>query len=228
MRYSPAAMRTLYHHPILALSRRVRVALAEKALECDLVVELPWQRRPEFLAMNPAGEVPVLLEPDGSVIIGTAIGDFLEEVYPESPLLPTAPVARAEVRRLVAWFDHRFEREVTENLVGEKILKRLSGEGQPSGLAIRAGLANVHYHLDYISFLAERRAWLGGDAFSHADIAAATQLSVLDYANHVPWEDYPEAKDWYARIKCRPSFRPLLKDLIPGMPPPPHYADLDF
>ena len=86
----------------------------------------------------------------------------------------------------------------------------------------------MKYHLDYIAWLSERRRWLAGDAFSLADVAAAAQLSAVDYLGDVPWEDYPEAKDWYARLKSRPSLRPLLADLIPGAPPPKHYADLDF
>ena len=126
------------------------------------------------------------------------------------------------------WFDVKFDREVTENLVGEKVIKRVSQHGEPSSMFIRAGLANIHYHLEYIAFLAERRSWLAGDVFSHADIAAGVQLSAVDYIGLVPWNDHPEAKDWYARIKSRPSFRSLLADLVPGIPPPPHYADLDF
>lgn len=221
-------MRTLYHYPLSSPSRRVRVALAEKGLEFEPVVEQPWRRREEFLGLNPSGDVPVLVEADGFPVCGGAISDYLEEAYPRVALLPADPRGRAEVRRLVEWFEVKFEREVTENLVGEKVLKRVSGLGQPSGLAIRAGLANIHYHLDYIAFLAERRTWLGGEGFSLADIAAGVQLSSIDYCGLVPWDEHPDAKDWYARIKSRPSFRPLLADFIPGVPPPAHYADLDF
>ena len=135
---------------------------------------------------------------------------------------------RAEVRRLVAWFEIKMNREVTENLLGEKMMKRLTGEGQPNSLAIRAGHANLPYHLEYIGYLVERRRWLAGDHFSVADITAAAQLSALDYLGDVPWDDHEPAKEWYARIKSRPSFRPILADHIPGVPPPKHYADLDF
>jgi glutathione S-transferase len=76
--------------------------------------------------------------------------------------------------------------------------------------------------------LAERRRWLAGDSLSLADVAAAAQLSSVDYLGDVPWEGHPEAKDWYVRLKSRPSLRPLLKDHIAGVPPPKHYADLDF
>jgi len=74
----------------------------------------------------------------------------------------------------------------------------------------------------------ERRRWLAGENFSLADITAAAHLSTLDYLGDVPWDNHEPAKEWYARIKSRPSFRPLLADHIPGAPPPKHYADLDF
>lgn len=222
-------MRTLYHHPIHALSRTARVMLAEKGLPFEPVVERPWERRTEFLKLNPAAEVPVLVEEDGTVVAGgLAVIEYLEEAYPDTPLLPREVAARAEVRRVADWFLHKFEREVAENLVGEKLIKRLSGQGHPFAPAIRAGLANVTYHLDYIAFLSERRPWLAGSSFTLADIAAAVQLSCLDYIDNVPWDRSPEAKDWYARIKSRPSFRALLADNITGCPPPKHYADLDF
>ena len=192
-------------------------------------VEKIWERRTDFLALNPAGDVPVLIEPDGLVIADSgAIIEFLEETRPDPPLLSGGPAARAEIRRLCAWFDHKFRTEVTSNLVGEKIDKRFLGLGQPSSDAIRAGLANIHYHLDYIGYLAERRNWLAGPEFSVADMAAAAHLSCVDYIGDVPWDDHPEARDWYTRIKSRRSFRSLLSDHIPGAPPPKHYADLDF
>ena len=192
-------------------------------------VESVWDRRQEFLALNPAGEVPVLVEPDGTALSGgDAICEYLDEIHPEPALVGRHPVERAEVRRLVAWFDHKFSREVTENLVDEKIMKRFLGLGSPDSEAIRAGHANIHNHLDYIAYLTERRQWLAGDSLTLADIAGAAHLSAVDYLGDVPWGDNETAKDWYARIKSRPSFRPLLEDLIPGTKPPKHYRDLDF
>ena len=156
------------------------------------------------------------------------IVEYLDECHPEPPLIGRTPGMRAETRRLVNWFDLKFNTEVTVNLVDEKIMKRFLGLGEPDSNAIRAGSANIHYHLDYIGYLTEQRRWLAGDELTLADIAAAAHLSCVDYLGDVPWSDHPNAKDWYARIKSRPSFRPLLGDHIPGAPPPPHYADLDF
>ncbi len=222
-------MRILYHVPVSASCHKVRIALGEKKLAHELKLEKVWERRPDFLAMNPAGEVPVLVEDDGTTLCGSqVICEYLDETCPETPLIGTSPAQRAETRRLVEWFDHKFFHEVTENLVGEKLMKRILRLGEPDGAAIRAGLSNIHYHLGYIAFLTGRRTWLAGDFCSLADITAAAHLSTIDYLGDVPWDKHPEAKDWYARMKCRPSFRPLLAERIPGSPPPKHYDDLDF
>ena len=192
-------------------------------------VENVWERRQEFLALNPAGEVPVLVEPDGTALSGgNVICEFLEEIHPQPRLIGRHPLERAEVRRLADWFDRKFNREVTDNLVGEKVMKRFLGLGEPDSQAIRAGQANIRHHLEYIGFLTERRKWLAGEQLSLADISAAAHISTIDYLGDVPWEGYELAKDWYARFKSRPSFRPLLGDSIPGVSPPKHYADLDF
>jgi glutathione S-transferase len=222
-------MRMLYHFWLSPYSRKVRVALREKQLEFELQVEKVWERRDAFLALNPAGQVPVLVEEDGAAVVDSqAICEYLDEAYGERALIGAEPAERAETRRLVAWFDLKFGREVTENLIGEKLMKRIMGMGQPNSSAIRAGQHNLHYHLAYIAYLTERRTWLAGDNFGLADIAAGAHLSCLDYVGDVPWAEHPHAKDWYARIKSRPSFRPLLADHVPGFPPPKHYADLDF
>jgi glutathione S-transferase len=222
-------MRVLYHLTLSPFARKVRIVLAEKNLDFTMKTEKTWERRPEFLALNPAGEVPVLIEPDGTVLAATdAIVEYLDEAYREKILIGINPVDRAEVRRLNAWFDIKMNQEVTENLLGEKMMKRFIGTGQPNSQAIRAGHGNLPYHLDYIGYLVERRRWLAGDHFSLADITAAAQLSSLDYLGDVPWDEHEPAKEWYARIKSRPSFRPLLADHIPGIAPPKHYTDLDF
>lgn len=222
-------MRTLFHLWLSPQCRKIRLQLATKGLDFEMKVEKVWDRRPEFLAMNPAGSVPVLVEPDGSVVAAHgAIAEYLEEVYPEHCLIGSNPLERAEVRRLVSWFDEKFGSEVTDNLVEEKIMKRFLGMGEPNSSAIRAGHANIHLHLDYISWLVERRNWLAGDDFSLADIAAAAHLSAVDYLGDVPWVEHEPAKEWYMKMKSRPAFRPLLADSIPGCPPPKHYADLDF
>ncbi|MEE9140516.1 MAG: glutathione S-transferase family protein [Alphaproteobacteria bacterium] len=222
-------MLTLYHLWLSPFSRKVRIALDEKKLDFEMKLERVWERRPEFLALNPAGKVPVLVDGDGAVICDSvAICEYLEEIYPEPRLIGRDSLARAETRRLEAWFDGKFGQEVSRNLIGEKVAKRFMGLGEPDSQAIRAGTENIHYHLDYIGYLTERRNWLAGDDFSLADITAAGHISAVDYLGDVPWESHEGAKNWYARVKSRPSFRAILADHVPGLSPPKHYANLDF
>ncbi len=219
----------LYHFWLSPFCRKVRIVLREKQLEYDGHVERYWERRPDFLAINPAGQVPALVLDDGRAVADSqAICEYLDETVPAPPLLGGSAIDRAETRRLCAWFDDKFFAEVTRHLLGEKLLKRFMAAGEPSSERIRAGHRNMTTHLRYVSYLAERRNWLAGEDFGLADIAAAAQLSCLDYLGDVPWDQYAAAKDWYARVKSRPSFRPILADHVPGLPPPKHYADLDF
>lgn len=222
-------MRVLYHQWLSPFCRKVRLVLAEKKLEFELRLEPTWERRPEFLALNPAGEVPVLVDGDDCVLADSqAICEYLDETTGEPSLLGRDARERAEMRRLVAWFDHKFDAEVTRNLVGEKVMSRILRRGQPDSAAIRAGHVNLRCHLQYVSWLMERRNWLAGDRLTLADLAAAAHLSCVDYLGDVPWDAFEDAKTWYARVKSRPSFRAVLADCIPGMPPSPTYGDLDF
>jgi len=222
-------MRVLYHLPLSPYSRKVRLVLAEKRLPFELRVEKVWERRPEYLELNPANTVPTLIEENGLVIADSGvICEYLDEAYPDAPLLGRTLAERVEVRRLVAWFDGKFAHEVTANLLGEKFMKRLLGRGNPDAGALRAGYANLRHHLGYVGWLAETRKWLAGGTLSLADFTVAAHLSALDFAGDVDWSISPPARDWYARVKSRPGFRPLLADRVPGVIAPTHYADLDF
>jgi len=226
-------MRHLYHLPISPASRKVRLVLSEKNLAFEMVEERDWERREDFLALNPSGEVPVLIDEDGEVISGaSAICEFLEEAHSDNPVLPGTVHERAEIRRLIDWFDNKFAAEVSDGLIFEKVTRRFlsatEGGGAPEMGVVRAALHNLRYHLDYISYLMESRSWLAGDELTLADLTAAAHLSCLDYVGDVPWGQYPLAKEWYVRLKSRPSFRPILADHVPGMPPPKLYANLDF
>ena len=222
-------MRTLYHHPLVAAGRKVRLVLGEKRLTFDERVIEPWRQSDELDALTPAAELPVLQDEDGTVVSDqAAIVEYLDETYAPTPLIGATPVERAEARRLSAWFDQKFNREVTQHIAGEKLLRRISANAAPDSRALRAGRENMQTHLQYITWLKERRGWLAGDHLSIADLSAAANLSLVDYSGDVPWDQYPEAKEWYVRMKSRPSFRTLLKDVLPGVPPAPVYADLDF
>ncbi|MBZ8132952.1 glutathione S-transferase family protein [Afifella sp. IM 167] len=227
----------LFHHPLSAPSRFVRLALGECELTPELIEERPWERREEFLLMNPAGTLPVMIEDNGPPIVGVwACSEYLDETrgfaLDEHRLLPASADRRAEVRRLLEWFLTKFNEEVTIYLAEERVIKRelsrLGMDSSPDSSLLRAGRANIRTHLRYIDHLIVERSWLAGDRMSYADLAAAAALSVADFLGEVPWQETEEAKDWYVKIKSRPSFRPLLADQIRGVTPPAHYTDLDF
>lgn len=226
-------MATLLHYPLCPFSRSVRLALAECGIEAELAEERPWEWRAEFLALNPAGSLPVLIsDADGPISGAYAISEYLGETGAGGggfQPFPGDAAGRAEVRRLVDWFHRKFHDEVTNYLVEEKVFRRFGPKSaSPDMEAMRAGHENLRYHLTYIGHLAEKRSWLAGDALSFADLAAAAHLSALDYLGEVPWEDHEPAKHWYALLKSRPSFRPLLADRVAGFIPSGTYADLDF
>ncbi len=221
-------MRRLYHQPLSPFCRKIRLVLAEKKIEVELVEEKPWEARMDFLRLNPAQQVPVL-RIDGLVLADSnAIFEYIEEKYPEPHLLPETAEGRAEARRLVGWFDDKFHREVTANLLYERVNKKLSRSGHPSSENIKLGMKNIKLHLDYIGWLMEQRRWLAGDTLTIADFAAAAHLSCLDYVKDVDWSRNAGLHEWYSKIKSRPAFRSILADLVPGFTPPQHYADLDF
>ena len=221
-------MYKLYHFCLSPFSRKVRLVLAEKKIDVQLVEERYWDGRADFLRLNPAGKVPVLKTDKMTLPESTAICEYLEETNPLPPLMPTAPRKRAEVRRLNAWFDDKFYHEVTVNLLGERVQKKIMGAGYPDSKNVQAGSRNIKYHLDYMDHVLERRRWLAGDRLTLADFSAAAQLSCLDYICDVDWNRSENVKNWYAKLKSRPAFRTLLADQLSGFPQPPHYSDLDF
>lgn len=203
--------------------------LAEKNLAFDLVVENFWERRREFARLNPAMQVPVLVDISGDIIADSnAIGEYIESLYPDPVLLGTSVKESAEIRRLVAWFDHKFYNEVGRYLLNEKVIRYVTRVGEPCSDAIRAAKANLTGHMEYIKYLTRHHKWLTGETMTLADITAAAHLSIIDFLGEVPWDAYPSVKEWYVFAKSRPSFRPLLQDRMVGYVPPLCYADLDF
>jgi glutathione S-transferase len=230
-------MLTLFHHPFCPHSRFVRLILEELGLTARLVEERVWERREEFLKLNPAGATPVLVEEGVPPVSGGAIiAEYLDETRGAAAaslrLLPAEAGERIEVRRLMSWFNDKFFAEASDPLVMERIYKRFmpanDGGGPPDTDTMRAAQRNIRYHLAYIGWLIRRRDWLAGDRLTYADLSAAAHLSAVDYLGDVPWHEDETAKAWYARIKSRPSFRALLGETLPGLAPSPSYANLDF
>ena len=234
-------MLTLLHHPLCPLSRFVRLMLNEYGIEARLLEERFWERREDFLRINPAGTIPVLVADGEPAIPGAAIiAEYIHETRQESRpaednagwLMPGTPGQRVEVRRLANWFNDKFHAEVSGPLVTERVFKRHmtleQGGGPPDTGLLRAARHNIRYHLAYIGWLVRTRDWLAGERLSLADLAAAAHLSAVDYLGDVPWNEDEAARNWYARVKSRPAFRPLLADTLAGIPPAKHYAYLDF
>lgn len=230
-------MLTLFHHPMSSASRYIRLILNEYDVGTNLIEEQEWAGRREFRALNPAGTVPVLLAEGEVAICGpTVICEYLDETrgaLNRGPsFFPQNPLERAEVRRLAEWFLVKFENEATRHIVRERVYKReMSAEhggGAPDSTVLRTARSNIRPHMQYLNWLAATRDWLGGYSLSYADLAAGAVVSTLDYMGEIDWLQYPAARDWYARIKSRPSFRSLLNDRIRGLAPSTHYADLDF
>ena len=228
-------MLTLFQHILCPHSRYVRLILGEYGIEARHIEERFWERREEFLLLNPAGDIPVLVA-DGEPAIpgGAIIAEYIEETREPGPdgLMPARPGERVEVRRLASWFNDKFHAEVSGPLVTERVFKRHmtreQGGGPPDTDALRAARHNIRYHLAYLGWLVRTRDWLTGERLSLADLAAAAHLSVADYLGEVPWNEDEAAKNWYARVKSRPAFRPILADVLAGVPPAASYADLDF
>ena len=223
----------LYHFAFDPGSRAVRLALGEARVEFSEIPVRPWEDGCPVADLNPSGMPPVLQIADAggralTLCEPAAILGWLEERTSEPFLLPTDAAERAEVRRLLAWFERRFTDEVNAVLLHERMEKPLLRLGPPEARALRAGREALRSHLTMMEGLLARRDALAGRRISQADIVAAAHLSVLDYFGEVSWAAYPGLKTWYMKLKSRPCFRPLLADRFPGVHPSAWYADLDF
>jgi glutathione S-transferase len=220
----------LYQFPLCPFSRKVRLLLGEKGVEHELVRESPWLRRDEFADLNPTGQTPVLVEESRGVVLidSGAICEYFEETIDRSPMIPDTAVNRAEVRRLIAWFDQRMFAEVTGPLMEERMRKRLVERAPPDTRILREAMTAANFHLDYIGYLLDHRRWLAGPVLSLADLAAAAHISVADYLGGLDWRGHKQAMDWYSVMKSRPSFRSFLGERMDVIAPPAHYDKVDF
>jgi glutathione S-transferase len=220
----------LYQFPLCPFSRKVRLVMAEKGIAHELVREYPWERRDEFVDLNPAGETPVMIDSEGGItLIGSQpIVEYLDETVEKMPMIHGNAVLRAEIRRLVEWFDEKLYREVVEPLMNERMRKRLVSSESPDTRVLRNSMRIANGHLDYVDYLLDHRRWLAGPGLSLADFTAAAHLSVVDYLGGLDWRGHQQTRDWYAVMKSRPCFRPLLGERMEVIAPPPHYDKVDF
>ncbi|WP_380877209.1 glutathione S-transferase [Sphingomonas sp. DBB INV C78] len=220
----------LYQFPLCPFSRKVRLLLGEKAVGYELVRESPWMQRDEFVDMNPAGQTPVMADSAAGLILidSSTICEYFEETIDKASMLPGTAANRAEIRRLVAWFDERMYSEVVAPLMHERMLKRIVHRMTPDAKALREAMKAANSHLDYVDYLLDHRRWIGGPVLSLADLTAAAHLSVADYLGGIDWRGHDRTKEWYAALKSRPSFRPLLSERMEIVSPPEHYDKVDF
>jgi len=225
-------MYRLYYHPLCPFSRKVRAHLQAKEVDFELVLENFWERRKEFISMNPAGTIPILFDNSKAVVVcGSAIiVEYIEEKHSESrSLLGESIAKKAETRRVENWFDEKFYQEVSKHVLNERYFNRyLPGLRSPNSDILRVARRNLGVHLNYIEYLLETRKYLAGESISVADYAAASQLSSLDYFGDINWQHHQSAKDWYSLIKSHKAFGEILKDRLPGINPPEWYSKLDF
>jgi len=222
----------LYHFPFDPGSRAARLALGEARVEFTDTLVRPWEDGCPVATLNPSGMPPVLQVSEAgrslTLCEPAAILGWLEDRSKEPFLMPTDAAERAETRRLVGWFDRRFNDEVDAVLLHERMEKPLLRLGPPEARALRAGREALKAHLVMMEGLLATRDALAARRISQADIIAAAHLSVLDYFGEVAWAAYPAVKTWYMKLKSRPCFRPLLADRFPGVQPSAWYHDLDF
>ena len=220
----------LYQFPLCPFSRKVRLMLAEKGVQFELVRESPWERRDEFVDLNPAGRTPVMAESSRGVVLidSRAISEYFEETVDAAPMIPGPATDRAEIRRLIAWLDEQLYGDVVAPLLEERMRKRLVRREAPDTKVLREAMKACNAHLDYLDYLLDHRRWLAGPLLTLADLAAAAHLSVADYLGGVDWRGHKQTVDWYAVMKSRPSFRPLLAERMEVITPPAHYDKVDF
>ena len=133
-------MRRLYHYPLCAFGRMVRIYLREKALEHELIVDFPWNRENVFSKHHVFSDIPTFVDLDGAVLEGWyAIIEHLEQSYRANSLLGTTQKEKAESRRIVILFNEMFFAEITKNIVFERVIKKYTENSSPDSSCIRRG-----------------------------------------------------------------------------------------
>lgn len=214
-------MRRLIHLVFQPASRLVRLVAGEKRLAID-----------PHLAEDFRAHMPVFVDLDGTQCEGLwAILDHLEGTYSEMPLIPEDPPERGAALRWLDWTITVLGDQVTRKIVYEKANPRYTGaptRSTPDMNVIRSGRDSLREMIPMLGKTIDENGNLVSRTCTIADLALAAHLSALDYFGEIPWDANTPLREWYMRMKSRPSFRSLLGDRVPGQPPIKHYADLDF
>jgi glutathione S-transferase len=227
-------MLELYHSINSVCAQKVRIALAEKGLTAkDHLMTLRGdQFDPAYLKLNPSGVVPTLIHDGRPVIESAVILYYIDEVFPEPPLMPQAALERAQVRlynKLIDEYLHNscmiltfatafrpaFLKMTPEARAAEFAKSPLKRRAEYKRSVTAHGLDSefvaeaVGYHDKLISRMAsslERGPYLAGDIFSNADVAVIPYILRLELLRlERLWEQYPAIADWWRRMRERPS-----------------------
>ena len=188
-------------------SDRVKIALHEKGLQYErttLVLANKDQKRPEFLKLNPYGKVPVI-DDDGQILFESCIiNEYLDEKYPEPPLMPRDPYLRGRGRILIG-YALDYMHEVYWRLRGD-MLKPESQRDHTVLENTRARLAELIQYLE--TALGEKPYFLGD--FSLTDIAIVPRALRMEAYGALPAPSSPRFNAWLDRMKARPSVQRVL------------------
>ena len=224
-------MLLVYTRTLEPMSRAVRLALGEKRAIFHTNEAPPFENDPKLQSVSGDGMTPILVDDSwghGATIgEAMAIFEYLEDIVPTPPLLPGGPLERAAVRAMTSRATRALG-PIVDVIVTEKAHKLLARRGSPDTGALRQANASANELLDQIGRAAEAEGWVCGKKLSLADMVIGAHFSVLDFLDAVRWDVAPAGKAWYANLKQRPAFKPLLSDTLAGIVPPLHYGDLDF
>jgi glutathione S-transferase len=194
----------LYDFPLSTNARKVRIALIEKGLDFERIqIDLgkKEQKNPDYLKIHPFGQVPALDDEGFIVYDSTVINEYLEDEYPEPPLLPKDSEGRATARLLEDLRDNYFNPPFVE-IFRES---RTKPEGQQDLKLIERAKAEIAKCFDRLEKELEGKQYLAG-SFSLADIAYMPNFAALERFNIPVDPKYKNVLGWIARLKARPSY----------------------
>ena len=222
-------MITLYHYYLCSSSRYIRLILEEHKISYQTQLENYWKPQKDFLELNPAGHLPVLVNEENFPVIGAnACVEYIKDLELRSNFFVENYKEKAEINRLVHWFEVIFKKEVFDPIIYEKVYSRIVENITPNSENIRAALQNLDFHIQYFNYLLNNKNYFIKDELTYLDFLAAANFSVLDYLGLLNLKRHEYIREWYFKLKSRPSFRTLLKDQIVGLNPHENYKNMDI
>jgi len=191
----------LYMNAMSPNVRRVRLTAAVLAMDLEekkLDFTKGEHKNPEYLALNPNGAVPTLVDGDFVLTESRAIMQYLASKKPESGLLPRDEKARADVLRWQFWDASHFSPQLG-TLAFEKMLKPMMGMGEPDQRKIDDALTNFRRFGGVLNKRLEGKKYVMGDALTIADLTLASSLMYARQAD-APLGELPNIQAWFSRI----------------------------